>query len=93
MGTSKHKPRVVPRVQRLTGNTLHCIKLCRYGRDAEFVSYLERLDIRDRSEVYGRTMAWVADFFRPSRHYQLRHLVWESGLKTCHVESEGPDKQ
>jgi hypothetical protein len=93
MGTPKHKPRVVPRVQRLTGNTLHCIKLCRYKRDAEFISYLGRLDIRDRPEVYGRTLAWVAERSGYGRYVKLRHLVWRSGLKTCHVESEGPDKQ
>lgn len=91
MDMTKHKPRVGTDAFRLLRYTLHCINLCRHEEDVEFVSYLGRLGIRDRSEVYGRTLAWLADHSY-ERYNAVRHLVWASGLKTCHVESEGPDE-
>jgi hypothetical protein len=83
------KPRVGSDLFRLQKETLHSINLCRHDKGAEFVSYLQTLDIRERTEVYGRTIAWLADNASYEMFTTIRRLVWSSGLRTCQVQREG----
>lgn len=85
----KLKPRVGSNLFRLQKETLHSINLCRHDKGAEFVSYLQTLDTRERTEVYGRTLAWLADNVDYEMFIAIRKLVWSSGLYTCHVKREG----
>lgn len=82
------KPRVGTMGFSLMLATLHCINLCRHDRDAEIVSYLRRLGIKDRVEVYGRVLSWLADHSSYDKFVSLRRKVWDSNLLTCHVREE-----
>jgi hypothetical protein len=77
---------------RLLKSTLHCINLCRHNKDTNFadaVGYLRSLDHKDRTEVYGRTIAWLADNASYDTFITFRKQVWSAGFFTSQVKSEG----
>jgi hypothetical protein len=82
------KPRVGSRCFCLIRKTLHCINLSRHNKHAEIVSYLRTLDKGDVTEVYGRTIAWMADNVSYEEFISFRRRVWSSGLYTSHVKSK-----
>ena len=88
MDITTFKPRVGSLSFHLMLATIHCINLCRHDRDAEIVSYLRTLNTKERVEVYGRLLAWVADHSTYDKFVALRRRVWSSGLTTCHVVSK-----
>ncbi len=73
----------------LLRSSLHCINLCRHNKYADAVSYLQSLDDKDRTEVYGRTIAWLADNASYDTFITFRKQVWSAGFFTSQVKSEG----
>lgn len=80
------KPRAGTNGFRLLKEKLHCINLCRKNKYVDAVGYLRTLDQADVTEVYGRTLAWLADNASYEEFISFRRLVWSSGLYTSQVK-------